>query len=309
MRKLIWCCSAAGLLATGGFLSLAYYAYRCPDSVVGRSMKVIAQASVAIQPLNGLTSLTARVSRANAPAHDGAGSIEECIPDDPQPLPPEANDEEAGRAQKDKEFLDREIEADAAPIVIGEEDPMPREEIAEAIPPVDGAGMQGKEVPSKSYPVFMPYCSDDEDEPETPPKMPRAEAGDDNKTGASHAKVQDGDFKEWMELFEENKEDKTATVEELPAPKKLAPNAEPKCQEDIHRHEHYSGCPRTTCPYLPTKRGGEESSEEPRPPANKSKPSKDCKDKEKCPRTQGVDTMEYRKSDAGLDEYGPGPLH
>lgn len=302
MRKLIWCCSAAGLLATGGFLSLSYYAYRCPCSLVGRSMKVLAQASVVIQPLSGLTSLAVRVSQANAPAHDSAGSTEECIPDDPQPLVPEPAQRQEEIVARIEPATEREMkELDAAPIVIGEEDPMPRQEAEDAGPASnDVAAMQRQEIPPKDCPVFMPYCRDDDEESETPPKMPRAEAG---------AKTEHSDFREWMELFEEKKVAESSSVEELPAPKEWDPNAEPKCQEDSHLHEHYPGCPRTTCPYCPTKKGGEESSEEPQQPTKNPKSSKDGKDKEQRPRTQGVDTMEYRKSDAGLDEYGPGPIH
>lgn len=315
MRKLIWCCSAAGLLATGGFLSLTYYAYRCPCSVVGRSMKVLAQASVAIQPLSGLTSLAVRVNQANATGNDSAGSIEAEVPDDPFPIvlePPDvlghasisAEDDEALQARIREENRERrkDTELEAAPIVIGEEDPMPREEAEDAGPASnDVAAMQRQEIPPKDCPVFMPYCRDDDEETETPPKMPRAEAD---------AKTKHSDFREWMELFEENKVAESSSVEELPPPKEWDPNADPKCQEDSHLHEHYPGCPRTTCPYCPIKKkGGEESSEEPQQPAKKPEPSENGKDKEQCPRTQGVDTMEYRKSDAGLDEYGPGRVH
>lgn len=306
MRKLIWCCSAAGLVATGGFLSLVHYAYHCPNSVVGRSMQVVAQASVAIQPLSGLTSLAVRVNRANAPAHESAGAIEECIPDDPQPIAPEGKDE--GLRISGMQDIDV---VDAAPIVIGEEDPMPRPDLEEAAPASsDVAAMQRQEIPARGSPVFMPYCPDDDEEPAIPPKMPRADVSDDKKTGDSSTRKEHDDFKEWMELFEENKKGTSSSVELLPAPREEEPSADPKCQEDVHRDEHYSGCPRTTCPYGPMKKkGGEESSEEPQHPAKKSKPSDDCKEKEGRPRTQGVDTMEYRKSDAGLDEYGPGPIH
>ncbi|HTU20232.1 MAG TPA: hypothetical protein VMG10_19365 [Gemmataceae bacterium] len=305
MRKLIWCCLASGLLAMGSFLSLAYYACRCPDSLVGRSMQVIAEASVAIQPLSGLTSLAVRSSQANTPAHDPAGSIEECIPDDPQPVAAERKEDVDLTAH-----VPDEIEPDAAPIIIGEDDPMPRGVEAPLVPPpIDVDALDGQEIPPKGCPVVMPYCRDDDEEPATPPKMPRADSGDDKKT----KKIEQSVFKAWIELFEESSEDKAPAVEELPMPKEEEPQAEPKCQEDSHLHEHYSGCPRTTCPYTgksrPSAKGSEESSEEPRHPNKKPKQSKDCKDKEECPRTKGVDTMEYRKSDAGLDEYGPGPLH
>lgn len=303
MRKLIWCCCAAGLLAAGSFLSLAYYACRCPETVVGHSMQILAEAAAAIQPLSGLTALAVRTSQANAQAHEPDVSIAECIPDDPQPVAPEPAQKPQGIFRQESPATDREMrEIDAAPIVIGEEDPMPRDQADAADPiPNELAAMQEQEIPPKGRPVFMPYCRDDEDEPAIPPTMPGADGGDKKERNV---------FTEWMELFEEGKEGTSSTVEVLPLPQELTPNGEPKCQEDCHRHEQLSGCPRTTCPFCPTKKkGGEESSEEPRKPGKKPQRDKGAKSKEQCPRTQGVDTMEFRKSDAGLGEYGPGPLH
>ena len=288
MRKVIWCCSAAGVLTAGSFLSLAYYACHCPDSFVGRSMQVMAEASVAMEPLYGITSLAMRTSRANAPAHETTALIDECIPDDPQPVALDQTEE----LPEPKEV----IEPDAAPIVISEQN-----FDVEATPPVadtssEIADMQDQEIPPKGGPITMPYCRDDEEEPATPPRMPRTDAEEEMKHSV---------FKEWMKLFEGNN---TTSIEELPPPKELEPQTDPKCQEDLHLHEQYPGCPRTSCPYT-RKKGSEESSEEPQHPGTKPKQSKDCKDKEECPRTKGVDTMEYRKSDAGLYEYGPGQIH
>jgi hypothetical protein len=307
MRKVIWCCSAAAVLTAGSFLSLAFYACRFPDSLVGRSMQVIAEASVAMQPLNGLATLAIRTGHAHAPAHATTDPIDECIPDDPQPVAPEPAKEQAMLTEQISPVTEREF-VEAAPIVINEDDF--EVDRAPVIPiPNENADMQGQEVPPKGFPLVMPHCQNDEDGPATPPKMPRADAEDETKQTV---------FKEWMELFAEGKGDKPTTVEELPAPKEEnEEQAEPKCEEDPHLHEHYPGCPHTTCPYIgrqmkkikrgwildgdpKPKKGSEESSEEPRHPGT---------GKEECPRTKGVDTMEYRKSDAGLDEYGPGPLH
>jgi hypothetical protein len=111
------------------------------------------------------------------------------------------------------------------------------------------------------------------------------------------------------------------------------PTAEPKCQEDNHMHEHYPGCPSTTCPYTgksyPSSKSNkkpeksieplhkkvwdlEEASEVPpempKEHGKKPAPGKECEGKNTCPRTQGVDTMEYRRSDGGLNEYGREPF-
>ena len=172
----------------------------------------------------------------------------------------------------------------------------------------------------------MPYCQDDGEEPITPPIMPNADGGEakpagvnEKKTHASSEDSENTDFTEWRKLFEaETKKEKSPTAEELPAPtEEEEPQAEPKCQEDSHLHEHYPGCPRVTCPYTgksypacePAKKpGSEESSEEP-PHDKKPHHGKGRKNKAECPCEPSVDTMEYRKSDAGLNEYGPGPLH
>ncbi len=317
MRKVIWCCSAAGVLVTGSFLWLAYYACCCPDSLVGRSMQIIAEASIAMQPFTGLTSMAARTNQASSCANQTASPVDESIPDEPQPVALEP---------KEEIVILHEIEQDAAPIVIHEDDVMPRNEAVQVAPPsivlnernFEIADMQGQEIPSKGCPTVMPHCRDDEDGPVAAPKMPPADGSQ-----ATEPSV----FKAWMDLYTEKKEEKAPVIEELPPPTELEPQDEPKCQEDSHLHEHYPGCPRTTCPYdikdrmqkyfnrvwdlnsKVKKKGSEESSEEPPLPGEKAYPSKDCKDKEGCPRTKGVDTMEYRKSDAGLDEYGPGPIH
>jgi hypothetical protein len=331
MRKLIWCCSAAAVLATGSFLSLAYYACCCPESVVGRSMQVIAEASIALQPLNGLTSLAVRANQAHAAAQETTPPIEECIPDDPQPVAAEPAQEPVkliGQVSPvaGREFVEaadatpriNKFEPDAAPIVIAEDEPMPREEAAPVVPaPVVVAEMQKQEIPPKGCPIVMPYCRDEDDEAAPPPAMPRADGGEESEQTV---------FKAWIELVTEGKEskkDKSPAVEELPPPTEEEPQADPKCQEDSHLHEQYPGCPRTTCPYrskgknltpppaatfLPYNfiKGKEESSEEPPQPGKKPHHEKD---KEECPRTKGVDTMEYRPSDAGLDEFGPGQVH
>jgi hypothetical protein len=315
MRKVIWCCSAAGVLAAGSFLSLAYYACICPDSAVGRSMQVIAEASIAMQPLSGLTSMAVRTNQAN----ETVVPLDECVPDDPQPVALERKVDVLLNS-----LTPDDVQPDAAPIVIHEDDPMPHEEAAPVAAATivlnernfETADMQGQEIPPKGSPTTMPYCRDDDEEPVTPPKMPRADASEEMEHSV---------FKAWMELFAEGSKEKAPDVEELPPPKE-EPQEVPKCEEDRHLHEHYPGCPPTTCPFTDRnhveqyykrpwdldsnfdskkkKKGSEESSEEP-PHSGKKRHH----DKEESPRTKGVDTMEYRKSDAGLDEYGPGPVH
>jgi hypothetical protein len=336
MRKLIWCCSAAGVLAAGGFLSLTYYACRYPQSLVGRSMQTIAEASISLQPLSGLSSLALRTQQANDLSQT-PGAAEECVPDDPQPIAAEPASQPEAMIARNETTKDAE---EAAPIVIHEDDPMPRENAVQAPPStIDFAGLNGQELPANAAPLVMPYCQDDGEATVTPPVMPYADADDakparavaKKKAGGAGEESEDDAFKAWKGLLkptsDRNFNEKyykrawdldphSDPAEELPYPaEEEEPQAEPKCQEDSHRHEHYSGCPRVTCPYtgksypatLPAKkRGQEESSEEPPTSSNKSSHGKSGKNE--TPRTQGVDTMEYRPSDAGLNEYGPGPI-
>lgn len=297
MRKVIWCGSAAGLLAAAGFLSLAFYACRCPDSRVGRAMQVLAEASIAMQPINGLTSLALHTSNANTPT--ASAGEEECVPEEPQPIAAEPKPKDAA--------LPQEAEAEAAPIVIAEDDPLPhgindwQAGLVEKVP--------AEEVAPKGGPIVMPYCQDDE-EP-TPPSTEKSKADD------SGADAEKAGFEEWMKLFKGAKEEKRPSAEQLPAPtEEEEPQAEPKCQEDNHLHEHYSGCPRVTCPYTgksypshaPAFQSGQEEDSEAPPQEEKKHPPRKAGKGEELPAPH-VDTMEFRKSDAGLNEFGPGPLH
>lgn len=339
MRKLIWCCSAASVLAVGGFLALTYYACRCPSSLVGRSMQAIANTSLIMQPLSGLTSLALRTSQANSPAQETIAADEECIPDDPQPIAIETVQELDQDLDQDLAQATRgnDIEFRAAdPIVIHEDVPMPQEIPPRPSPPVDMTGMQTPAMLANGCAIVMPYCQDDGEEPTTPPIMPGAEdengepiVVDEKKADDLSEDSEDTTFKEWMNLFEAGTEDTPPSAEELPAPTEEEEDLEePKCQEDSHRHEHYPGCPPVTCPYTGKLhcdqlklKGGEESNEEPphgrnydilggpRPHGKKRHSGKSSEDKDECPRTQGVDTMEFRPSDGGLDEYGPDPVH
>jgi hypothetical protein len=313
MRKLLWCCSAAGVLALGGMFSATYYGYCYPDSTVGRCITTAATASIAMQPVSSLASMMARASHLAMNPHETAAAVggnEECIPEDPQPVAPEEIEpriaQEAGN----------DFQAEGAPIVIHEDEPLPQDVEPQVPATVDITGLKnGPDGPDNVCPLVMPYCTDDDEQPAVKPVMPFAE--EDEQKPAATEESEDKGFKEWMKLFEgSGQENKSSPAEVLPLPQE-EPQSEPKCQEDVHLHEHYSGCPRTTCPYTgksypscppATKSGKEESSEEPPLPHRVKKHSLKEKSKDSCPHTEGVDTMEYRPSDGGLNEYGPGPL-
>jgi hypothetical protein len=348
MRKLIWCCSTAGVLAAASFLSIGSYAYLHPESSVGHALVTVARASVAMQPLTGLASLALRATRSESPTCATAGSAEECVPADPQPVAVEQGEK---IAEADDLVVPGEAGVDAAPIVINEIEAMPAEDVVQAVPAtIDMNGVQGQNMPPNGCPIFMPYCQvetlhdgtsltngcpifmpycQDDEQQATPPAMPYADGDeakpakqDEPKADETGEESEQNVFKAWKKIFESGQENKANAVEELPPPTEEPSEAEPKCEEDPHRHEHYSGCPHTTCPYTgksypsyePLRKSGrEESSEEPvekaKPHGTKPHSGDTGKSNEQCPRTQGVDTMEYRSSDGGLNEYGPNPLH
>jgi hypothetical protein len=313
MRKLLWCCSAAGLLAVGGMFSATYYGYCNPDSTVGRCLTTAASTSLAMQPVSSLAAMAARAGQHAVNPQETAAAVggnEECIPEDPQPV-----------AEKEIEILaaqeqGSDVQPEAAPIVIHDEEPLQPDEQPQVPATADISGLHnGPDVPDNVCPLVMPYCTDDDNEqPAVKPVMPLVQE-DEQKPTAEES--EDKNFKEWMKLFEgAGKEKKSSSAEALPAPRE-EPRTEPKCQEDIHLHEHYSGCPHTTCPYTgksypssapAVKSGKEESSEEPPIHHRVRKHLGKDKDKNGCPHTEGVDTMEYRPSDGGLNEYGRGPL-
>jgi hypothetical protein len=278
MRKLFWCCAAAGVLVVGGLFSASYYAGRHPDTAFGRCVTTAAGASVVLQPATVIGPVVSKtvghVLKPHGPAATTAAH--DCIPDEPRPV-------DAAPAAGVIPVEGPAPEQGPDPIVIDEGEPADQ---GEALPmpsavdmdgPPGGAAVEPCQEPDPACPMVMPYCTDDDEGPA--PAMPHA---DEDQPARKNGEGGAGHFNPWRELFED---------------------AEPRCQEDSHIHEHYSGCP-----YTGRKPGKEEASEEPVPlpkkPANKH--GKGCKGD--CTPTEGVDTMEYRRSDGGLNEYGPGPF-
>ncbi len=296
---------AAGVLAFGCLFAAAYYACCEPASFIGRCLTTAANASVAVQPITGLATLVVQASHQAVNPQETAsmsGSPEECIPEEPQPVAVEAEPVEIA-------FADNtvgEAEPEAAPIVI-------HEETVEELPVPSTIEISGLPAcPDAVCPMVMPYCADDE-QAALKPIMPYAEDNDIKPVSATK-ESEDKEFKEWMKLFEESDQSgKDNSAEELP---------EPKCQEDSHIHEHYSGCPSTTCPYTgksypsrapatkPGKKSGKEGDSEPTVIHHRARKHsiKGYKDKGNKSHTDGIDTMEYRPSDGNLNEYGRGPL-
>jgi hypothetical protein len=146
--------------------------------------------------------------------------------------------------------------------------------------------------PAAVCPMVMPYCTDDEEAPKCKvPHMPLADEVVPMKHGVC------AEACEMPEHFDH-----------------------PDCQEDAHYHEQYPGVPYVgpaTKPMphsekkMPPAVPAEEECTEPGGPAPRLHrahyPGKGC-GCDGCPARPDVDTMEYRRSDGGLNEYGPGPL-
>lgn len=288
MRKLIWCGSAAGLLVIGGMIAVSYYAGCHPNSTVGRCIRAAASATLVIQPA----------------AHFGTtpqGSTIHAIPADPQPIVPPQTMEPAEAGVADNP--EPEENHDLSPIIIKEEELLPANEELNKGPTAEIPTLNERnfEVPASAAPMHMPYCTDDDE---------ATAKKEDQATNPLKASAEES-FKEWMKMYKGAEEaNDAAAKEEIPD----LPQTGPKCQEDIHRHEQYSGCPHTTGPCKGKsgssgtyKSGREESSEAPKKRRKKPSSGKECEKSKSCPHPQGVDTMEYRKSDGRLNEYGHGP--
>jgi hypothetical protein len=190
------------------------------------------------------------------------------------------------------------------------------EEPEASIPPLpeepsepESTQASGPAVPEKTYPPLMPYVTDDG----TPLRMPYADENEDGDAGQAGTDSDDG-TSWWKRLFH------------MRAPEGRVPGGEEPSEadgtsdfrEDGHYHEHYPGCPYTgrchpdSSARPDRKRNGKgEVGEEQEPPAEPETPgkrphSKGCPAGEVCPRHPEVDTMEFRPSDRGLNEYGPG---
>jgi hypothetical protein len=140
---------------------------------------------------------------------------------------------------------------------------------------------QPQDRPPLSAPT-MPYCTDDTGAAASP--VPNS-GGDNAQTAPKFS---------WSDFLK--------ACGGCPDASKPPPDGQTNCREDVHHHEHYSGCPyigpdRVDPPAAPkASRPGQGGKHRPRQGAT-----------EDCPRHPEVDTMEFRRSDGSLNEYGTGP--
>lgn len=309
MRKAFWCCTALGLLAAAGLYVAAGRSNSSSDSLLTRCLVNSVGIAGAIQNI-----------WAPDQRKEDYGVVVNHIPADPTPCPP-APAAEKSICEKVMEAIQLPADPNPPPasIVIHEEVPQAapppaagKEETsewqkvepkdAEVIPTPPSPLMSDLATGPAPCPDVMPYASED-GEPAQAERMPYA-AGDESQEPTSPQPEDRSDA------------DKAAQPSE--------PQNAPECKEDPNYHHHYSGCPSTTCcpytgrcypstpSYQPStpKTGGQDESSEPKAKKKKhtSKKQPMGLDNENCPTHPEVDTMEYRKSDGGLNEYGPGPF-
>jgi hypothetical protein len=292
MRKLFWCCTAVGVVfGTGVFAGVRYAAHH-PKLILARGV-ISACAAIPVAP-GSLFPWTCPAQ----PSEATPDPVASCAPviraefltpsRTPAPIVIQEDDLPAVDASEEQ---DSGGPADHGPCPAALCPPATAEASQLHGPvPADYA-----EEHAPTCRTVMPYCTDDEADAMSKPHMPYAE----------ELSAPERPHSFWMGLLEG------------PHQGALAP-----CQEDGHSFEHYSGCPyiapsktdRRPKPPVPAvapprRSGQDECSDEPvpTPKVHKVKYQGGPPSREDCPRHPEVDTMEYRKSDGGLHEYGPGP--
>jgi hypothetical protein len=326
MRKLIWCCSAIAVLSAGGLFAVTFYGCRHPGSLVGRCLAAAIDASVLVPPVNGIAPVILQASCCSGTTEcvTRTAHLENCVPTEPQPLEqlcpepvalPTENVAAAPAPIRIDEEDDRDLKRDlafpidpeAAPAVVDPEVPMNRTEPTAGTPSTidlhKGLRVAGDTKPASefdfndsqicsendlNYSAIMPYCADDE-RPSTP-VMPYATDRE--------VPVPQAQSSEESELLPMPQED-TASAEHSACCPWTGCKMTSRCSPACDHRQTETKCKTSLRHWTTHKAGAEEDNEAPA-----GDTSKQGKDK---PHPQGIDTMEYRPSDGGLNEFGPGP--
>jgi hypothetical protein len=268
MRKIFWYWTAAGFAAAGGIFAAAHHTW-CPSAVPPSSSVKVAVPAACIG--------------SECPSFQGEQDCNLGAPvtateyPTPSPAPIVFREEDLPTAEASE--VHEEGPAFASGCVImcsGDTDTEP--------PPV----ADNYTLPC---PMVMPYCHDEEPTVHVAPRMPHAD--EEVSTAPSLLGF-------WLGFFGSSGASQSYKVRM------------PKCEEDPHSSEHHSGCPyHGCCPAsaVPPRmsHAPDDCNGQPCPKMHKVNYQGGVCPKEDCPRVPGVDTMEYRKSDGGLNEYGPGP--
>jgi hypothetical protein len=221
------------------------------------------------------------LSTTQAASQDRA--VREMIPEDPRPVQETTATTVAHKA---------EVPPGPPPIVIPEEEPA-----RTGADPKPDELVQGGEEKDQTPPPLMPLVGDEPADKASKPEQKSV-------------------FDAWLRFFTQQ----AAPSGQSEEADSVGPMSLPSCQEDSHYHEHYSGCPHTSCPAsICPYTGKSVPSDTPElPPAvpekNKTAPGKQAHkvlqhSAEKRSETAAhpdVDTMEYRPSDGPLNEFASG---
>jgi hypothetical protein len=157
MRKVIWSCTALGIVAVGGLCWLAQHVMYHPDSSLGRGLSTVSRVTVLANPTTGIAPTLAGKIWHTSTTLNGEDAQEpnlDEIPADPTPTV-----------------------ADVAPlVVIPDEDPGVEPPVPNIPPPHELAtfhtpdGKNELTVAPQACPMKMPYCTDNDiHEDELPP--------------------------------------------------------------------------------------------------------------------------------------------
>lgn len=340
--------AAAAVVAAAGTYLTADHASRHPDSVAGRCVTAAFRVTSAVVPLYSLGGTAARHGCAPGQAascgEESCCVPDDPVPfmainavaaaTDPFPACPFAEPVEVASRLPGKIVIADPDEAICQPVsgvptasgepVVPAEDPYvayfpppsPNPCVGVPVMPPAATVLPGDGV----VPAFMSYCVDDQDSPSV---MPYALDADEPKAEMPTAEESAVEF--WKAFFKGSAPD---------CGKKGCPDAaRPKndgseCQEDPGYHHHYPGCPHSGyCPYSGKALPQAAPSESKTTPAAEPCCPKGCpegccpgktgtptkaKDEGKkgcCPaHPGGLDTMEFRKSDLRINEFGYTPF-
>jgi hypothetical protein len=221
---------------------MAYHASQHPDSLACRCMNGAA-AVITLDPAR----VAAVFSQQPCPDEEAVESAPiPSVPEDPVPV-----DEKSQAGCEHSRIFNR---VEGEPLVAEPAEPpaaivIPEDVPAEQPPAVDHAALNARGedgapalIPACA-PMPMPYCTEDEDCPEAP--MPEETGPDSGQADFSPSYIPGAQppFEYWFGFFFPW----AAKPEHAPAPP-ACPGGTSDCQEDVHRHEQYPGCPHTGCP-------------------------------------------------------------
>ncbi len=310
MRKVFWCCVAAGAVVCCAFWAAAYVSQN-PDSALGRC-------ALAVCPVGPHAASCA----SGQPCQPGTAATDDLVPDDPVPV------DDPPPVPTPGSHVPPEVMAHGTPpliIIHDEEDLNASANPASTEPPthgilpstidVSGAGLtapadNGLEVRPTSAPPAMPRCTDDD----FAPLMPYC-TEDDAASAVGAAPYRDFDACAFWTAF-------------FTGPTQLFGDAaSDRCEEDVHYPQQYSGVPYTgpesAQPIqqtsaqqkpLPSLPAAEEPSEPPAPKEEKSHadPSELFDHPHHLqmsrPSEPQSDTMEMRPTDWKPYSLDPGPF-